>query len=648
MTTKSSISFGLTVIAILLYSFIYAQVEENKCDTIKVIAPAYIVLDDTSIHVVNDSNAIICNKYIILDKKNGYSLYSKLIGESKRNNLVDRLFQLLMASGTQDTMLINQAMMKAEDAYTPYEGKVIRNIKIQVLKPFGPTISDTNLPVVSTWGKALNRSHINTNKRTIEKKLMFSKYDRVDPLEFVENTNELTRLPYLQDATIIVSESTKDSVDVLILAKDKFPWLPGINIYDVNKMTFFLRHVNILGLGHSLGVGLTMDTKSVPALYLSDVNYFNSNLYKQVSSAVNFHVSNDNRLYQVLLSRDIVPLSVRLGGGMELTQKEENIIVDPTEIDDSRWYFKYRYYELWSSYLFYDRAKRKSQNLKDVYFLPGVGLYYKNYLYRPYVSIDSNSRFTDYTQLLGNFAVSKQNYYRTNYLLSFGQAEYIPYGFQAVVTGGYSWTEFMNKPYLGFGFSISQNFKDVGYIISDFDIGAHFAEKLEQGAINMDVAFLSSIFKKNRYRYRFLVNLNYTKGINRFTNDLLYIGENYGFVGMRDKAWYGQKRLFLEFKAISYTPWYFLGFRFAYFAFGSAGLIGENDKNIFKNELLSSFGIGIYTKNDFLAFDSFQIRVAYFPVTPSGISNFGISFSSTGIVERINFLNTKPAIVEYR
>jgi hypothetical protein len=633
---------------LILKSFAYSQVEENRCDTVSIIAPAYLVLEDTSIHIIKDSNAIICNKYIVLTDKNGYSLYSKLVGESRKHNLVNKLFQLLIASGTQDTMLINQAMMKAEDAYAPYKGKIIRNIKIQVLKPFGPTISDTNLPVISTWGRALNSSHINTNKRTIENKLMFKKFDKVDPLEFVENANELARLPYLQDATIIVSNSSTDSVDVLILAKDKFPWLPGINIYSVNRMTFSLKHVNILGFGHSLGAGVTMDTKSVPLLYLSDINYYNSNLYKQISSAVNYHVSNDDRLYQLLLNREIMPLSVRLGGGMELTQKEENIVIDPTDIENSRWYFKYRYYELWSSYLFYDRAKRKSQNLKDVYLLPGIGLYHKTYLYRPYVSIDSNSRFTNYTQLLGNFAVVKQNYYRTNYLLSFGKAEYIPYGFQAIVTGGYSWTEFMNKPYFGFGFALTQNIKDVGYIIGDFEIGAHFANGLEQGAIDTDLAFLSSIFVKNRYRFRFLINLNYTKGINRFTNDLLYLGESYGFIGMKDKAWYGQKRLFFEFKTISYTPWYLFGFRFACFAFGSAGLIGENDTNIFQNEILSSFGLGLYTKNDFLAFDSFQFRIAYFPVTPDGISNIGISFSSTGIIDRINFLNTKPTEVQYK
>ena len=44
----------------------------------------------------------------------------------------------------------------------------------------------------------------------------------------------------------------------------------------------------------------------------------------------------------ILLNRDIIPLSIRLGGGLEISQKEENIVIDPTNIDQNAWFFKYR------------------------------------------------------------------------------------------------------------------------------------------------------------------------------------------------------------------------------------------------------------------------------------------------------------------
>ena len=126
------------------------------------------------------------------------------------------------------------------------------------------------------------------------------------------------------------------------------------------------------------------------------------------------------------------------------------------------------------------------------------------------------------------------------------------------------------------------------------------------------------------------------------------MGEEYGFIDMNDNAWYGEKRLFVEMHTITYTPWYFLGFRFAIFGFASVGILSYNKPGLFHNQLLSSVGLGVYVQNDFLAFDSFQMRAAYFPVTPAGISHCGISFSSFNLIEQLNFLYTKPHIVEYR
>ncbi len=647
MAQNKTIATIVIICVMLLNTIAFSQVSQNNCDTVKIVAPAYLILNDTSIKVLHDSTAIVCNRYIVITKKNGYSLYSKLVGESQKHNLVDKFFEMLIASSIQDTMLAKNNLIKAEDAYNPYTGKIIRNIKIQVLKPMGPTISDTNLPVITSWAKAINKSHFSANKNILKRKLLFKVNDTVNPLELVENTRALAGLPYLQDATIIVSNAVGDSVDVLVLAKDKFPWMPGLIIYDVNRMTMNLKNVNIFGLGQTLGAGVTIDTKSKPAFYLSGVSYYVDNIYKQIDGGIYFNVSNNQKIYKVEINRELIPLSIRLAGGLNFAQIEENIVIDPTDIDRSEWFFKSRYLELWSSYLFYNNLNHPKEIEETTYLIPGIAFYKREYLYRPFVSIDSNSMFNNYTNLLGNIALVKQNYYRTNFLRSFGKAEYIPYGFQATITGGYSWAEFMNKPYVGVGLVATKHFEDIGYIFAGIDIGSHFSDKLEQGAVNISISYLTSLLKKGRYRYRLLTNINYTDGFNRFTNDLVYLGERYGFIGMNDKAWYGEQRMFVEMVGITYTPWYFLGFRFAMYGFASAGLLGSDSYTVFRNQLLSSVGVGVYIKNDFLAFNSFQFRVAYFPVTPAGISHFGISFSTLDLIDQLNFLKTKPHIVEY-
>ncbi|MBT3174057.1 MAG: hypothetical protein HN336_04375 [Lentimicrobiaceae bacterium] len=648
MTEKKLIVLLLSFTLLFICDTVYGQRNQSKCDTVQITSPAFLVLNDTTIHVLTDSLAIVCQRYVVITKKNGYALYNKLQSFSSKNNLINELFQMIIASSNQDTMLINKAIINAEDPYVPYTGKIIRNIKIQVLKPFGPSISDTNLPVVSIWARTLNESHIDTRNITIERKLLFKANDTINPYELVENTNELAGLPYLQDAAIILSDASKDSVDVVVLVKDKFPWLPDIDIRSATDMTLYLTNVNIFGLGQSLKGGVTMNTKSSPFIYMSDVRYFNSNLYNQITLEANYHIADYDKQYQVKMSRDIIPLSVRLGGGAEINRQEENIVIDPTDIDQSRWYFKYWNYELYATYLLYDKWNKNKSANKHTFFIPGIAASKKEYIYRPYISADSNSRFSDYTQILGNFAVVQQNYYRTNFLKSFGKAEYIPYGLQAIVTAGYTWSEFMNKPYIGLSLIGSRNFKNIGFFLLDAQFGAHISNSLDQGVLNMNLAYLTNIYKKERYRFRYLGKLSYTTGINRFTNDMLYLGEDYGFVGIKDKAFYGQERLFAEFNVISYTPWYIFGFRFAVFGFVSSGMLAMKSTPVFKGDLITSVGLGVYTQNDFLAFDSFQVRVAYFPVTPGGVSSFGISLSSIGFLNQANFLNTKPSTVEYR
>jgi len=583
----------------------------------------------------------------VITKKNGYTIYNKLVGESQKHGMVGKLFQLIVSTSAQDTALANKELFNAQDVYKPYSGKIIRNIKIQVLKPFGPSIGDTNIPTMSTLGEALNKSHINTQNITIRKNLFFKPNDSINPYELVENTNQLANLQYIEDASIVVTNVVGDSVDILVLAKDKFPWLPGIDIYDISKFTAYLTHVNVFGLGHAVKAGMTMDSKSSPLIYVSELAYYNSNIYKQVSGIVNFAIGDYAKKYQLILNRNLTPYSISTGGGLELLLQEENIVIDPKDINQSAWYFKYRYYDIWASQILHNKSKSKSSKKAPLFVIPGIRSSKKDYLYRPYVSIDSNSRFVNYTQFLGNIALVKQNYYRTNFLNSFGKAEYIAYGFQATITGGYTWSEFMTNPYLGLGYKAIRHAKDVGYFIGDFQIGSHFSDSLFQGAIKMNLSFMSQVFKRKNYRYRFFISLKYTSGIDRITDDLLYLGEDYGFVGMKNQAYYGRSRTFSEIYAISYTPWYFLGFRFAVFAFYSGGFMGNDGRPIIQNQFISSFGLGVYTKNDFLAFNSFQVRVAYFPITPNEISHFGISFSTIGLLSNNNFLITKPAVVDY-
>jgi len=622
---------------------VYAQ----DCQTLKIAAPAYLLLDNKAVHIEQDTSIVVCQQYVLLTENNGYNFYKKLIKASNKNVFLEEVYRMALSSPPADTVLEKQNMIKAEDVYQAYEGKPIRKIKIQVLKPFGPTIADTNRPVVTFVEKALNPTHVNTRDYIIRNKLLFEVHDTINPMLMVENARILTNLNYLQDASIVVSPAEGDSVDVLVLVKDKFPWLVVPNIYSATKYSLYAKQANILGTGQGLGLGLTLDTKSKPVFYLSEVGYYINNLYKQIDLMAAYQISDNSQKTQLRLDRQLVPTKVNLSGGLEISQTLENMVADPTNIDKSQYFFRYMYYDVWASYLFTLHDYFPQIKNKKIYLIPGLRLSKKNYSDRPVVSPDTNSRYYNYDYLLGNVVVAAQDYYRTNYLLKFGQAEFLPYGFQVSLTGGYSWTEFMQKPYIGAGFSFTSHQTHLGFIFARLDVGTHFTEAFEQGAFNLNLIHLTDLIVRNKSKYRVLTQLNLTTGINRFSNDLLYINDNYGFFGLDKETFYGEGRLMLETTFVNYTSWYLFGFRIALEGFASIGTIGPQDIKLGNRQLISSIGAGLYVRNDFLAFDAFEVKIAYFPVTPAGVSHFGFSLASKQLFSQLNFLFTQPRQAAY-
>ncbi len=642
---KPTAKYTLLLVVLLIAISGFGQ---QDCHTITAVAPAYVLLPNKAIHITRDTSFTVCENYILLTKQNGYNFYNKLLTASENHVFLKELYKMALASPPTDTALQKQNLLNAEDVYKPFTGRPIRDIRIQVLKPFGPTIMDTTRPVITYVEKALNPTHVNTRDYVIRKKLLFEKHDTINPLILVENARILTNLGFLQDASIVVTPSVGDSVDVLVLVKDKFPWLAVPNIVSSTKFDLYLRQANIMGLGQSAGVGLTLDTKSKPQFYMSSIDYSVNNIYQLIDGELSYDVGNNSQNIRLDLTRQLIPTKVNLGGGLTISNNAENLITDPTYLDKSQYYFNYMYYDAWASYVIPLKKILPHFKSGNVYFIPGISFSKTNYSQRPTVTPDTNSQFFNYDYLLGNLVVSKQDYYRTNYLLNFGKAEYVPYGFQASITGGYSWTEFMEKPYAGLGLGVTTHINHLGFIFGKIEVGSHFTDGWEQGAFKFEAIHLTDLIVKKRNKFRVVTEFTITSSINRFSNDLLYLGEEYGFVGLSSQSFYGQQRTFLETTFIDYTPFYLFGFRVALLGFGSVGTIGPQEMKLGNRQLLTNFGVGAYVRNDFLAFTSFEFRVAYFPVTPSGINHIGFSFSTQNLLDRLNFLYTKPQQVVYK
>ena len=106
--------------------------------------------------------------------------------------------------------------------------------------------------------------------------------------------------------------------------------------------------------------------------------------------------------------------------------------------------------------------------------------------------------------------------------------------------------------------------------------------------------------------------------------------------------------MILSLESVVFSPLNFFGFRFAFFGFTDLAFLGSTKDIIDMEGTISSLGLGLRIRNDNLIFNTFQIRIGYFPDPPqySRISNFIVSGEQ--LLRPNNFDPGPPIVLPYR
>lgn len=617
---------------------------EVSCDTILIKGNKFIVLEDSLIFIKKDSLIRICKDTKLLTYENGKDFYDYLRKGVEKNRFLLDIYNSVVTTPTIDTMPAAGRVYKAEEKFLPFEGASIRRIYIKRLAPFGTSIKDTLSSKKTGLNRSLNRTHIKTQEWIIRKNLLFKRMDTINPMQLAENARLLSQLPYIEDASISIVNTEADSVDILIITRDKFPFAGYPIIRKVDNFSVYLWNQNFFGLGHTFRNGITYNAETTPNFYWSQLNYHIQNITHFVNGEINYQVSDKSQVYSIYLERALIPTFVRWGGKLMLSDRLEQIVFDPDDANYKEYMFAYKDFDVWSSYLF--TLNKLASKDKQTYLIPGTRYAERRYTERPFVAMDSSSRFFNSVYIMTNLVLARQNYDITNYIADFGKIEYFPYGYQARINVGYTWAEYYSSPYLGAGFDITHYIDGVGYLSSTLEMGAHIEKgHLFQGALNTDV-YLTSILKPIKsHHIRFFTGLSYSQGINRQTSDRLYLDNEHGIVGLTNYAFAGDQRLSYGLRIVDFTPWNILGFNIATYASFDGGWIAPKETALFGSNMVSGIGIGCYIKNNFLVFDAFQVRFSYYPVTNGNDSHLGFEISLIPLFRQINFLNTRPRMV---
>ncbi|MCX6266681.1 MAG: hypothetical protein NTW16_04895 [Bacteroidetes bacterium] len=203
-------------------------------DTVFIRKGRYILSKNSSITVPRDTFYIIRQPKADRNKVGSYQnsqiFYDTVYKKLARNKITQLLYYMAFVVPKQSNLPDTLQVLKSNKPFDKFQGKIIRNITIKILPPFGASVYDTGRQTVTGIGKTLNSVHINTRKYVIRRNLLIKKGDKLIPAVLADNERILRNMSSIDNTHIIVVQSTpeSDSVDLFVVSKDV--WSIGVDI----------------------------------------------------------------------------------------------------------------------------------------------------------------------------------------------------------------------------------------------------------------------------------------------------------------------------------------------------------------------------------------------------------------------------------
>lgn len=585
--------------------------------------------------------------------------YTKLKTKMYKHRLTRQLYDAVFQDVYNSRVKTGEVNQLEVNPFQAFEGRIIGDIYIRRLSVFGQTVYDT-LRQPGNWiERTGSRLHTNTREHVIRNSyLLFQQGDLVNSVVLRDNERLLRSTPIFHDARILVVPRTgsRQFVNVYVITQDVWSLLPNGGFGGLRNFSVGFDQLNFRGLGHQIFaqvaysgndprqqieyqarykvpfIGKTLMTAEVNRLYLRDL--------KQTSV----------KLYRPFLTPDI-----KYAGSIELNHTQINSRV--VDRDDSVRLvpLTYNYTDVWfgrSFRLFYRRSSSDERGRSRLI----LAIRNTNYLYsrRPSVTADTNQIYQNSRTTLFSVAYSRRKYVRDVLIYGFGRTEDVPVGQSIVGIAGFDNAELGRRLYTGFNYSQGRYIGRLGYLYGLVSLGAYIGPYgLEQGVFSLETNYFSRLLKTRWGNTRHFFNSRYTTGIDRFQNEYISLGNsnnnlNTDGIGINTDALRGTKRLFVNYENILFSRVSIIGFRVAFMASVNLGLVSFPDRSLLKGPLYQGYGIGFRLRNENLTFNSFQIRLTYYPNIPGNTIPFRQAFEAIPTLRFRDFDVSAPQIIPYR
>ncbi|MGA1977052.1 MAG: hypothetical protein ABSG89_04270 [Bacteroidales bacterium] len=500
--------------------------------------------------------------------------------------------------------------------YSVFEGKMIRNINIITLDPFGFSASDTTVEPQNFLSGTGNKAHIKTQNIAIRNLLLIRKNTPFNSLRVKESERLIRNQKYVHDVFFYVGFAGKraDSVDIFIRELDKWSLIPEGSV-STSGFTIGIDEMDFLGSGHEFQNDFARSINN--GINSFNTNYFIPNIRNTyINTTLHYEVDGYNNSSKSLtVERPFFSPLAKWAAGISFASevkkdslKDINLVYAPISL-------KFQTQDYWAGYahrIFRDNTDKESiTNLV-------LALRYLNirYIDKPPVFNDPFHIYSSENFYLTSIGISTRKYVQDKYIFKYGVIEDVPVGKVYELTAGYQVINNSVRQYLGMRFSFG-DYYTWGYLSPSFEYGTFLhSSHSEQGIFTASVNYFTGLLEIGKWKFRQFVKPQVTFGINRFSYDSLTLNDGYGLDGFKSPVLSGTKRLLLTLQTQTYSPWDFIGFHFGPFLICSLGMLGESLKGFKNSKVYSQIGLGVLIKNENLVFNTFQISISFYPIIP--------------------------------
>jgi hypothetical protein len=575
---------------------------------------------------------------------------------ANKKGLLGKIGKSLSVNNPDPVAAIDGAV-KNETVFNPYKGKIIRNILVEKLG-FNRSVNDTTRITRNFFNDLGNALHTSTSKRIILNNLFFTPGDTLYPYLLADNERFLRELTYLQDARITIKETGNlDSVDVIVICKDVFPFGGSMDAGSTDMASFEVNDDNLFGQGNRLQVRNFWDSRRRPD-YGIGFEFLKRNVagsflnialgYRNEAPTFNTGLRQEKSLY-VQGDLPLVSPYHAWTGAFEVAEHfTENAYLGDSVYQNFLKY-DYRIFDGWIGYNIGAR-KQLQENFKSRFKrLVSIRAAQRKFREIPdHYKTVYNIGYSDLTTVLGSFTIFEQDYYHTNFLYGFGRNEDVPEGFSMSLIGGWSNRNRISRPYGGFDYQRSYFSNRKNYINYNLRVGSSFnAGRFE------DISFLTSVeyftklrrFGQSKWYVRHFLSGSITQLANTVLNDPLRLSSDYGIPQLPNPDISATTRITFNGETVFYNTWKFVGFSFAPFVFSNVSYLKTIGQNVKTGDIYAALGGGVRTRNENLVFGTIELKAYYYPRITATMSKFNITLNTDLRFRYISQLIKRPDFV---